>query len=80
MCCHGSCVDSLERNTIYPFSMSVAVYYPRSVILNVHLVPWLRRCLCFLFFLVKFSSLEGNRVHREPKLHLLETHQLYSKD
>ena len=45
MCCHGSCVDSLEHNTIYPFSMSVAVYYLRSVILNVHLVPPLnRRC------------------------------------
>ena len=74
MCCHGSCADSLERNTIYPFSMSVAVYYPRSVMLNALLVPWLRRCLCFLFSLVTFSSLEGNRVH------LLETHRLCSKE
>ena len=41
--------------------------------------PWLRRCLCFLFFRVTCSLLEGSRVHREQIPHPLETHQLYSR-
>ena len=41
--------------------------------------PWLRRCLCFLFFRVTCSLLEGSRVHREQNPHPLETHQLYSR-
>ena len=41
--------------------------------------PWLRRCLCFLFFRVTCSLLEGSRVHRKPNPHPLETHQLYSR-
>ena len=39
--------------------------------------PWLRRCLCFLFFRVTCSLLEGSRVHREQNP--VETHQLYSR-
>ena len=38
------------------------------VILKVYLAPWLRRCLCFLFFRATFSPLEGSRVLCEPKL------------
>ena len=41
--------------------------------------PWLRRCLCVLFFRVTCSLLEGSRVHREQNPHPLETHQLYSR-
>ena len=50
---------------------------PASVILKVLLAPWLRRCLCFLFFRVTCSLLEGSREHREQNP--VETHQLYSR-
>ena len=64
---------------------------PASVILNVYLAPWLRRCLCFLLFRVTCSLLDGSQV-TASRIHsrlisctrdssvVLETHQLYSKD
>ena len=36
-------------------------------------------CVCFMLNLVTVSTLRGNRVHCEQSLHLLETHQLYSR-
>ena len=66
MCCHGSCVDSLAQHNLPFFNVGCG------------LLPALRDSECpFGPLVAAFSSLEGNRVHREPKLILLETYQLY---
>ena len=48
------------------------------MLMKVQLAASLPLCVCFMLSLVTFSTLEGSRVHREPKLIVLETYQLYS--
>ena len=46
---------------------------------NVLLARGFSCCVCFMLELVTFSTLEGSRVHRKPKLIRLETYRLYSR-